>query len=115
MKKIVSLFLLMLLSLTTLFSGCGDPDPDNGGDGEHQHEYVTGFCECGEFDQTYLDENLVFKAVTDGYEVETYLGNATKIIIPSTYEGGAVVSIGESAFEGLNFIKNVYILIVLKR
>lgn len=111
MKRIMSLLLIALMALATIFSGCAEPiDPDNGGNGGgHEHEYVKGFCTCNAVDQTYCAPELEFTKVEGGYELLPYNGHESKIIIPLEYNGEPVISISESAFEGLTSIKTVYI------
>lgn len=64
-------------------------------------EYICRVC--GEKRQTLLDsvraEDFLFAKDGDGYRVVGYMGDTdTAIILPSTYRGQPIVSIGTSAF-----------------
>ena len=55
-------------------------------------------------------EYLTFKAVSGGYEVtESDIYTYGDVVIPSTYNGSPVVSIGDSAFLGRNYLTSVTI------
>ncbi|MBR2951737.1 MAG: leucine-rich repeat domain-containing protein, partial [Clostridia bacterium] len=45
-----------------------------------------------------IDPGLVFTKYGDAYTVTDYTGNATRVVIPSTYQNLPVTSIGEEAF-----------------
>ena len=69
------------------------------------HEYSDGNCiYCGEPDPNVPQENytegLVFRPLDDHTcAVNAYTGTATKVVIPSVYNGKAVTSIDNYAFE----------------
>ncbi len=56
-----------------------------------------------------VTEGLVFTEVDDGYSVTGYTGTDTDVVIPQTYNGKAVTSIGDYAFRGKNNITSVEI------
>ena len=57
----------------------------------------AGKCACGF--ETDL-ENMTFKETTGGYELVSYTGSKSNVIIPNTYNGSSVVKIGARAFYG---------------
>ena len=70
---------------------------------------VTVTLTINEYDGTYETEGLVYKSVTGGYAVTGYTGDAAVVIIPSTYEGKAVVSIAANAFKNNAAMRSVVI------
>ena len=59
------------------------------------HTYdAENTCVCGD----YKDKGVQFTLSNGTYEVSGYTGTATEVVIPSTYKGVAVTSIGNSAF-----------------
>ncbi len=60
---------------------------------------------CGD----YKDKGVVFTLSGNEYSVTGYTGSATEIIIPSTYKGYPVTSIGDTAFYGCADIKSITI------
>ena len=58
---------------------------------------------------SYVTEGLVYQAVTGGYAVVGYTGDAAVVIIPATYNEKAVVSIDANAFKNNKTIRNVVI------
>lgn len=64
-----------------------------------EHNYETGICACGEVDATYYTEGLEFKLVGEAtYEVVGFIGDDTKVTIPSEYGGLSVTQISDEAF-----------------
>jgi len=59
----------------------------------------------------YADEGVIFELSKDGlsYVVKDYLGTASKIIIPSEYNGKCVVKIESEAFYGCTQIEEIYV------
>ena len=57
----------------------------------------------------YVTEGIQYSAVTGGYAVVGYTGASKVVIIPSTYNGKAVVAIKALAFEDNTNIKSVVI------
>lgn len=65
---------------------------------EKGHKYVNGICQACKQPQPFT-QGLTYTYIANGYEVSG-IGTATDkdIIIPSTYKGVAVTSIGDNAF-----------------
>ena len=98
MKKLLVLILTFLMSICAFgLIACeeGKKEPQS-----HTHNFINGQCSCGEYEPTFRTEGLIFNLINNGteYEVKGYTGTATEVIIPSTYEGKPVTSIGERAF-----------------
>ena len=71
------------------------------------HNYENGTCTgCGDVDLTY---GFSFTLSGSTYKVTGYTGSATNIVIPSTYNGKAVTSIGNSAFENRSSLTSITI------
>ena len=70
---------------------------------------ASGHCTtCGYLPET--DPSIfTFEEVEGGYEIEKYIGSATVVIIPSTYNGEPVISIGNSAFSGCTSLTSIVI------
>jgi len=67
-----------------------------------EHDFADGdSCLTCNFKITET-KGFAFTAVSGGYSVTGYNGDSKIVIIPEQYEGQAVVSIGESAFEEVN-------------
>ncbi|MGN1235377.1 MAG: leucine-rich repeat domain-containing protein, partial [Christensenellaceae bacterium] len=76
-----------------------------------EHHYVSGACEyCGEV--LPIINNLEFTLLSDGtYEVSGIrICNANEIVIPSTYNGKPVTSIGAQAFYNCSSLTSIEIL-----
>ncbi len=97
MKKRIRLLcaaLVALLLALCLVACAGGNTPDGSGDeGEH------------------MDTGLIFTVNADNttYTVSGYNGSASHIIIPSTYKGGSVTSIGDYAFSGCTWLTSITI------
>ena len=74
------------------------------------HNYVDGVCECG---KEYYTEGLVFNLINNDteYEVSGYIYTDTDsdVVIPSTYEGKSVTSIGYQAFYNCTSLTSITI------
>ena len=90
MKKLLSTLLIILtLSAMLLLASCG--------------EAIPGFENTG-------SNGLEFTSNSDGtYSVTGYTGSATDVIIPSTYNGKAVTSIGYCAFSSCSSLTSIEI------
>ena len=70
------------------------------------------------FDEEYYNLYKIkyeYKQVGDGYEITKYNGIEHYVSIPETYAGKKVVSIGDRAFEGCEFIYKIDIPSTIKR
>ena len=60
----------------------------------HKYDDENTCSVCGD----YKDKGVVFTLIDNEYSVTDYTGNAEEVIIPSTYNGKSVTSIGDNAF-----------------
>ncbi|MBE6584880.1 MAG: hypothetical protein E7649_07930, partial [Ruminococcaceae bacterium] len=74
-------------------------------DSKHQYNYENICTIC----QHYSDEGVVFTLSNGYFTVSDYTGNASEVIIPSTYMGKPVTSIGEDAFNGCSSLESIEI------
>ena len=79
-------------------------------EGNHtQHKFNKGYCSCGEVNFTYTTEGLKFELVEGNtkYMVAGYEGEATDVVIPSTYQNKPVAIIKEEAFKACTSIQRL--------
>ncbi len=70
------------------------------------HTYdAENTCACGD----YKDKGVRFTLSNGTYEVSGYTGTATEVVIPATYKGIAVTSIGGEAFSGCSSLTTITI------
>ena len=90
---------------------CGDRFIDSQFSADHPalgHVYWNGVCtRCGK--KATMEEELIFELLVDGasYEVVEYIGASTEVVIPSTYKGLPVTSIGDGAFSGCSSLTSI--------
>lgn len=76
-------------------------------EGSAKHDYVDGFCSrCKEEEPS---AGLLFTKQGKGYRVSGYEGEATRVVIPSLYEGYPVDEIGYGAFRSCATLTEVVI------
>ncbi len=107
MKKLIAVFLVCILLITVLFvTGC-DEHPSDQGNGD------KGGNETGDngYQETSSLSDFKFELNDDGdsYCLVSYNGTASKAIIPSTYLGKPVTSIGDCAFYKCSSLTSVTI------
>ena len=74
-------------------------DSESTADEESSEESSEEDSSSEEIEQEFYTEGLVFTLQGDNtYAVTGYTGTATEVVIPSVYDGKAVMSIGEMAF-----------------
>ena len=73
--------------------------------GEHSYNSENTCTVCGD----YADKGLVFTKEGDSYCVTYYTGVEENIVIPSTYKGLPVTSIGYNAFNGCTGLTSISI------
>ena len=105
-KRLITIFLAILLicTLCVTIVACGDKDnnDDSNPNGE-QTDTPSSPIEPS-------SSNLVFELKTnDTYEVVGYTGEPISIVIPATYHGKAVTSIGIEAFDHCSSLTSVTI------
>ena len=71
----------------------------------HNYDEENTCRDCGD----YADKGVVFTQKGNGYSVTDYTGNEEAVIIPSTYSGLPVTSIGNYAFEECTRLTSVVI------
>ena len=87
--------LIILLTFVILACALGLTACKNDG-----HKCEKGICGCGKIDYNYVAEGLEFDLINNGteYQVESYLGQATKIVIPKIYNDIPVTTIKKDVF-----------------
>ena len=74
------------------------------------HVYDTdGKCECGAMESTPASEFTFTDLGNNTWRVDGYSGSDSTIVIPSRYNGGKVISIGDEAFEDCTGLTSVTI------
>ena len=103
-------FLIVLLALTLAIvsafalTACGETEKPDGGNGDNDNSTVV--TPGGDTDnnggttqpEKPGSKGLKYQLIDGGYEVSGYNGTDTAVIIPSTCNGGKVVSIATNAF-----------------
>ena len=70
---------------------------------DHAYNDENTCTVCGD----YADKGVIFTLVGNEYSITGYTGSATEIIIPSTYKGKPITSIGREAFFGCYEITSI--------
>lgn len=90
---------------------CGDKGEETFDYGEKAaHDYVDNkFCNCGELNPDYYTPGLSFALINDQteYQVSSYTGDDTHVIIPSKYNGKPITKINDYAFNQLAVLESV--------
>ena len=110
-KITLSILLCLLLFTTTVLTGCqentanrpdwltdSDTTPSEAKSDNHQNNSNTENGGGSAPAEVTLDNGLVLSLKNGTYEVTDYTGTATTVVIPETYSGKSVTSIGEDAF-----------------
>ena len=133
-KITLSILLCFLLLTATILTGCQQETPDGGADTAEQEapsESNGGNNGGGSGDQkpsdtdnsnnnetnggetapaeVTLDNGLVLTLKNGGYEVTYYTGTDTEVVIPESYAGKRVTSIGYRAFYGCDSLTSITI------
>ena len=72
---------------------------------QHDYRFENTCAVCGD----YADKGVVFTLSGDEYCVTDYTGYASEVIIPSTYKGYPVTSIGDEAFQYCSSLASIEI------
>ena len=109
MKKLLILFLTLVMSVSAFgLIACGEDKKESQ---SHTHGFINGQCSCGEYEPTFRTEGLLFSLINNGteYEICGYVGGSTEVIIPDTYNGKPVTSIGDGAFVSCSSLTSIVI------
>lgn len=113
MKRKLGYLCALLLALITVFAltacggnSCSHRDAD---DNSLCDKCEAAFSDGEEMGEDKSSSMFTWNKISGGYEVKKYRGDTSDVIVPSTYKGETVVSIGDSAFKDCSILTSVTI------
>lgn len=115
-KKLLIVMLTLIVAIASAFAltACGETNGNGNGDNTDNTTVVTpggGNKDTDDNDNPEKPptEGLKYELLDDDtYMVSDYNGTAIEVIIPSTYNGKPVTSIGEGTFSNCSSLKTIY-------